>query len=148
MNKKKKHTATSRRRKALLRTSGHTYDALAALARVSWRMVKYWMDDERASAPCARAFDTLTGRTHSPQPASRRKAHSHVGTMRGRLAGAANLFLVFLLAGCASLVPDAERACKARGFTWAEHFDVDGHARGYSCSHVPRVPVSGDRRAL
>ena len=57
---KKRHSAESRRRKALLRASGHTYDELAALARVTWRMAKFWMDDQRTSAPIARAFDVLT----------------------------------------------------------------------------------------
>jgi hypothetical protein len=57
---KKRHTVESRRRKALLKASAHTYDDLAALAGVGWRMVKFWMDDEKTSAPIAQAFETLT----------------------------------------------------------------------------------------
>lgn len=48
-------------RKSALKASGHTYDDLARLAGVSWRMVKFWIDGERTSAPIARAFVTLTG---------------------------------------------------------------------------------------
>lgn len=58
----KKHTRESKRRKALLRASGHTYNDLANLAGVKWRMVKYWLDDEKRSEPIARAFDTLTAK--------------------------------------------------------------------------------------
>ena len=50
----------TRRRKAALKASGHTYDDLARLAGVSWRMVKFWIDGQRTSAKVARAFDTLT----------------------------------------------------------------------------------------
>jgi len=32
-----------KRRKASLKASGHTYDDLARLAGVSWRMVKFWL---------------------------------------------------------------------------------------------------------
>lgn len=48
------------RRKAALKASGHTYDDLANLADVSWRMVKFWIDGDRTSAPIAKAFETLT----------------------------------------------------------------------------------------
>lgn len=55
----KKHTPESQRRKSVLKAAGHTYDALADLAGVSWRMVKFWLDDEKTSAPIANAFDQL-----------------------------------------------------------------------------------------
>ena len=61
----KKHTRESKRRKALLKASGHTYDALANLSGVTWRMVKFWMDGERTSAPINAAFDTLTAKVES-----------------------------------------------------------------------------------
>ena len=50
-----------KRRKASLKASGHTYDDLARLAGVSWRMVKFWLDGQRTSAKVAHAFATLTG---------------------------------------------------------------------------------------
>ena len=50
----------SKRRKEVFKASGHTYDDLAGLAGVTWRMVKFWIDGERTSAPIARAFATLT----------------------------------------------------------------------------------------
>lgn len=56
--------AEVKRRKALkeaLRASGHTYDDVARLAGVSWRMVKFWIDGQRTSAKVARAFATLVG---------------------------------------------------------------------------------------
>lgn len=49
-----------KRRKAALKASGHTYDDLARLSNVTWRMVKYWIDGQRTSAPIARAFESLT----------------------------------------------------------------------------------------
>ena len=49
-----------KRRKAALKASGHTYDDLARLSRVSWRMAKFWLDGERTSAKVAQAFETLT----------------------------------------------------------------------------------------
>jgi len=49
-----------KRRKASLKASGHTYDDLARLAGVSWRMVKFWLDGERTSAKVEKAFITLT----------------------------------------------------------------------------------------
>jgi hypothetical protein len=52
-------------RKNALKTSGHTYDDLARLAGVSWRMVKFWIDGERTSAKIAKAFTTLTGESDS-----------------------------------------------------------------------------------
>lgn len=55
----KKHSAESLRRKSVLKASGHTYEVLAERAGVSWRMVKFWMDDVKTSAPIARAFDGL-----------------------------------------------------------------------------------------
>ena len=55
-------TRRTKRRKAALKASGHTYADLAALARVSWRMVKFWIDGERTSANIAGAFASLTGR--------------------------------------------------------------------------------------
>jgi len=51
-----------KRRKAALKASGHTYDDLARLAGVSWRMVKFWIDGQRTSARVARAYETLTSR--------------------------------------------------------------------------------------
>lgn len=50
-----------KQRKAALKASGHTYDDLARLAGVSWRMVKFWIDGQRTSAKVAEAFTTLTG---------------------------------------------------------------------------------------
>jgi len=47
-------------RKARLALSGHTYGQLAALADVTYSMAWKWMNGERQSAPCARAFHTLT----------------------------------------------------------------------------------------
>jgi hypothetical protein len=55
----KKHTPESLRRKAVLKASGYTYGDLADRAGVKWRMVKWWMDEERTSANVARAFDEL-----------------------------------------------------------------------------------------
>jgi hypothetical protein len=52
-----------KRRKASLKASGHTYDDLARLSGVSWRMVKFWLDGQRTSAKVAGAFATLTART-------------------------------------------------------------------------------------
>lgn len=49
-----------KRRKASLKASGHTYDDLARLAGVSWRMVKFWLDGQRTSAKVAKAFESLT----------------------------------------------------------------------------------------
>ena len=49
------------RKRSLVR-SGHTYLDLAALAHVSYSMAWKWMNGERVSEPCARAFQTLTGR--------------------------------------------------------------------------------------
>ena len=49
-----------KRRKAALKASGHTYDDLARLAGVSWRMVKFWIDGQRTSAKIKRAFAVLT----------------------------------------------------------------------------------------
>ena len=51
-----------KRRKAALKASGHTYDDLARLAGVSWRMVKFWIDGQRTSARVAEAFATLTAK--------------------------------------------------------------------------------------
>ena len=56
-------TRRTKRRKAALKASGHTYADLAALAHVSWRMVKFWIDGERTSANIADAFTSLTGRS-------------------------------------------------------------------------------------
>lgn len=50
----------SKRRKASLKASGHTYDDLARLAGVSWRMAKFWLDGQRTSATVAKAFESLT----------------------------------------------------------------------------------------
>jgi hypothetical protein len=50
----------SRRRKAALRAANATYGDVARLARVSWRMVKYWIDGERASARVEDAYNKLT----------------------------------------------------------------------------------------
>lgn len=55
----------SKRRKASLKASGHTYDDLARLAGVSWRMVKFWLDGQRTSAKVAKAFETLTDRVEA-----------------------------------------------------------------------------------
>ena len=58
-----------RRREAIksaLKSSGHTYDDVARLANVTWRMVKYWIDGQRTSAPIARAFETLTKERATP----------------------------------------------------------------------------------
>lgn len=49
-----------KRRKTALKASGHTYDDLARLSGVTWRMVKFWIDGQRTSAPIARCFETLT----------------------------------------------------------------------------------------
>ena len=56
---RKRHTAESLRRKTVLRAAGRTYDELADRACVSWRMVKFWLDDEKTSAPIAEAFGEL-----------------------------------------------------------------------------------------
>jgi len=47
------------RKRALLR-SGHTYSDLARLAGVSYSMAWKYMNGERISSPCERAFNTLT----------------------------------------------------------------------------------------
>ena len=49
-------------RKAKLTSSGHVYKDLARLADVSYSMVWKWMNGERVSAPCQRAFEILTRR--------------------------------------------------------------------------------------
>lgn len=49
-------------RKAALKASGHTYDDVARLADVSWRMVKFWIDGQRVSARVEQAFNALVGR--------------------------------------------------------------------------------------
>ena len=49
-------------RKRRLAQSGHTYDDLAALAHVTYSMAWKWMNGERVSATCQRAFGTLTDR--------------------------------------------------------------------------------------
>lgn len=50
-----------KQRKSALKASGHTYDDVARLAGVSWRMVKFWIDGQRTSAPVERAFNALVG---------------------------------------------------------------------------------------
>lgn len=55
----KQHRPESLRRKSVLKAAGRTYVDLAERVGVSWRMVKFWMDDEKTSAPIARAFDEL-----------------------------------------------------------------------------------------
>jgi len=67
MSTTRARTKANRRRegiKAQLRASGHTYDDVARLADVTWRMVKFWVDGQRTSAKVERAFNTLvsTGR--------------------------------------------------------------------------------------
>ena len=57
-----------KQRKAALKASGHTYDDLARLSGVSWRMVKFWIDGQRTSAKVAAAFATLT-RARETMPA-------------------------------------------------------------------------------
>lgn len=47
-------------RKATLRRAGHTYEELARLAGVTYSMAWKWMNAERVSAQCERAFLTLT----------------------------------------------------------------------------------------
>jgi hypothetical protein len=46
-------------RKAALARAGHTYDDLAALARVSYSMTWKWMNYERTSTACLSAFEYL-----------------------------------------------------------------------------------------
>ena len=60
------HTLTQRparvkRRKAALRRSGHSYTDLARVADVSHSMSWKYMNGERDSAKCDRAFAVLTG---------------------------------------------------------------------------------------
>lgn len=57
---KKRFSPESYRRKRVLKAAGHTYDDLAARAGVTWRMAKFWMDDEKTSAGLQKAFDELT----------------------------------------------------------------------------------------
>lgn len=62
------HIAKARKR--TLKSAGFTYDDLARTAAKyrpsqqppSWRMVKYWMDDQRVSSHLRRAFDELIAR--------------------------------------------------------------------------------------
>ena len=46
-------------RKAALRRAGHTYGDLARLADVTYSMAWKWMNDERVSGDCERAYETL-----------------------------------------------------------------------------------------
>jgi hypothetical protein len=55
----KRHTPESLRRKSVLRAAGRTYDELAERVGVSWRMVKFWMDEEKTSATIEQAFNDL-----------------------------------------------------------------------------------------
>ena len=48
-------------RKDRLKAAGATYDDVARLARVTWRMVKYVVDGQRVSANVDHAIDQLTG---------------------------------------------------------------------------------------
>lgn len=50
-----------RRRKAALRLSGHSYTDLMRVAGVTHSMAWKWMNGERESQGCARAFALLTG---------------------------------------------------------------------------------------
>jgi hypothetical protein len=56
-------SAKVKRRKSALRRSGHTYADLAGLARVTYSMAWKFMNGERKSTECERAFDTLTAST-------------------------------------------------------------------------------------
>jgi hypothetical protein len=47
-------------RKTALRRSGHSYTDLARLAAVTHSMAWKWMNGERVSAACERAFTVLT----------------------------------------------------------------------------------------
>ena len=70
---------TASERKRRLRESGHTVQALAdaCVPCVSWRMAKYWMDDEKTSANVAGAFDRLTaGSTYARSATPRKKEHA------------------------------------------------------------------------
>lgn len=58
-------TSEVKQRKRRLKESGHTYNDLANLADVSWRMVKFWIDGERTSAKIDAAFSTLTAGSRS-----------------------------------------------------------------------------------
>jgi hypothetical protein len=61
-----------RQRKAALRASGHSYTDLMRLAAVTHSMAWKWMNGERVSQRCARAFAILTGGT-VPKPRERRE---------------------------------------------------------------------------
>ncbi len=50
----------ARQRKRGLAASAHVYGDLARLARVSYSMAFKWMNGERESKKCQRAYDTLT----------------------------------------------------------------------------------------
>lgn len=51
---------TPAERKRRLRENGLTIQALADAADVSWRMAKYWIEDEKTSANLAATFERLT----------------------------------------------------------------------------------------
>jgi len=50
----------ARHRKRKLAASNHVYSDLARLADVSYSMAYKWMNGERESKDCQRAFDVLT----------------------------------------------------------------------------------------
>jgi hypothetical protein len=60
---KVKRSPTVKRRKADLRSAGHTYAELAKRARVTYSMAWKWMNGERKSAECERAFAVLVAGT-------------------------------------------------------------------------------------
>jgi len=57
--------AEVKRRKDRLQASGHTYNDIARLADVSWRMVKFWIDGQKTSANVERAYHALTAGTQN-----------------------------------------------------------------------------------
>jgi len=58
---KRERRELSTARKAALVASGNVYNDLARVADVSYSMVYKWMNAERTSAACDRAFEMLTG---------------------------------------------------------------------------------------
>lgn len=66
MSTTRRKIKSNQRREALkagLKASGHTYDDVARLADVTWRMVKFWIDGQRTSAKVEHAYNVLTGNT-------------------------------------------------------------------------------------
>lgn len=55
----RKHTRAQARLTRRLKAAGVTYDQVAGLAGVSWRMVKFVIDGDRTSAKVMDAIDRL-----------------------------------------------------------------------------------------